>query len=180
MKRRNYTFSLRVEKNDIENLNFKIISEVPKYAFILHDKDFNKETGEIVEPHWHYYIEFTNPRDIKSIAENFDIPVNQIQKVFSKTAILNYLTHCKQPDKYQYNVSDVFTNFDLNAESGVVDVNNEFLDLMKVRDLKMSINDYLKKYSSQISTSNFYNRLKIYEIISKKGVYQKYDSEQEK
>jgi len=100
-KRRNFTFALTQDNERIIDL----VKQLPGYAFIYHDKDKD------AEPHYHYYIEFPNPRSFESVSEDLDIPKNMLQKVFSKQGILSYLTHENEPSKYHYNKSDIITNF---------------------------------------------------------------------
>lgn len=77
------------------------------YAYIKHDKD-----GET--PHYHFYIEFTNPRSIKSVASDIGIPDNMLEKVRSPEAVKLYLTHSdkksQQAGKHLYDFSEVVTN----------------------------------------------------------------------
>jgi len=106
MKTRCVTISL---KQDITPL----IEQYPKWAWILHDKDSSKETGELIEPHYHYYLEFLNQRHLDSIAKEFNIEINMIEVVRDKKGILSYLTHSRHPDKYQYDISEVHANFEI-------------------------------------------------------------------
>lgn len=105
MKRRNYTFALTKDNSRI----IKIVEKFPKYAYIKHDKD----SGEI---HYHYYIEFPNPRSLSSVARELSIPENMLEQVYSKCGILTYLTHENSPEKHHYDLSEVVANFDISKE----------------------------------------------------------------
>ena len=106
MKTRSVTMSL---KQDITPL----VEQYGKHAWILHDKDMNPETGELKEAHYHIYLEFPNPRSITSIANELGIGANFIEVVRNKAGILAYLTHSKSPEKYQYDASEVHSNFEI-------------------------------------------------------------------
>lgn len=164
MKSRNFTFSLKSSANDLNKINELVQNNTHKYAYITHDKDKN-ENNELIESHNHYYIEFTNPRELNSIAKFLDIPPNLIQKVFSKISILNYLTHNNTPEKYQYDYNDIKTNFDIKADCNIIDINQEYVDLQLLKSGLISKNEFLSKYKTQISSSNYFNRLKIYNIV---------------
>ena len=106
IKTRVVTISL---KQDIT----KLVEQYPKYAWILHDKDVHLETGEVKDPHYHIYLEFPNPRSINSIAKEFGIEPNFIEVVRNKQGILAYLTHSRSPEKWQYAVNEVHSNFEI-------------------------------------------------------------------
>lgn len=108
IKRRNYTFALTRDNERV----IKIVEKYPKYAYIKHDKDD-------AEVHYHYYIEFPNPRSIDAVARDLDIPTNMLEAVYNKRGILEYLTHENAQGKHHYDASEVRANFDL-----VTEVNN--------------------------------------------------------
>lgn len=105
IKRRNYTFALTKDNERI----IKIVKKYPKYAYIKHDKDDAEE-------HYHYYIEFLNPRSLQSVANELKIPDNMLEPVYNKKGILQYLTHENAKGKHQYDVSEIQTNMDLITE----------------------------------------------------------------
>ena len=76
---------------------------------INHNKDTN-EKGEIIETHTHVMLAYPNPRKISTIANLLECPDNFIELVKSKPAMLRYLTHIDDPDKFRYDVQEVFTN----------------------------------------------------------------------
>lgn len=77
---------------------------------INHSRDFNVETGEIVEIHTHILIEYETPRKISTVANLLKVEPNFIELVKSKKGMLRYLTHQGESDKTQYSVDDVITN----------------------------------------------------------------------
>lgn len=82
-------------------------NRIRDYAYIKHDKDEN------VTPHWHIAIRLKDTYNTKHIAEWFDVPETQIEKVKGRwTDMLKYLIHRNAPEKYQYEESGVKSNFD--------------------------------------------------------------------
>lgn len=121
-KLRSRTVTISV-KQDITSL----IEQYGKYAWILHDKDTNKETGELIDPHYHIYLEFPNARSLDAVANELGIAPNFVEIVRDKKGILNYLTHNNNPEKYQYDISEVHSNFDIKTST-------EVLTMMSVLD----------------------------------------------
>lgn len=164
MKRRNFTLSIR--QDIIEFI--KQVEQCPQYAWIIHDKDEKcDEHGEItpVEKHVHAYIEFPNPRSFKSVAELLNVPENQVQKVIDKNGILQYLIHKNQPDKYQYNFTDITSNFDLEPFF-MSKSDNLWEDYLKLRRHEISPHEFYLEHKSHIDNQGFAQRLKTYEMIA--------------
>lgn len=83
-----------------------------KIALIVHDKD--KTFGNnLVFPHLHGYIEFSNKRDLSVLALNLGLYPQYIEPSgrgkYGKINSKAYLIHAKSPDKYQYQPSEVET-----------------------------------------------------------------------
>lgn len=162
MKRRNFTLSIN---KDISSLISKV-EQTPYYAWIIHDKDINPETGEIIEPHVHVYLEFKNPRSYASVADQLDVAENMVCKVIDKNGILQYLIHKNQPEKYQYNFTDIHANFDL--EPFFMDKNDNTLwyDFLDLKYGSMTSKEFYTAHKSQIDPNSFYQKLKIFDLIT--------------
>ena len=162
IKRRNYTFSLNVDDTPNLKLIIKVVEKMPKYAYILHDKD-KDDYGHKKKDHYHFYIEFPNPRYLNSIAKDLEIDSNYIEKVYDKKGILNYLTHRNQPEKYQYDIKEVKTNFDIEEEGkDDLDVIEHYRDMRAVRLGLMTPEEYLEKYRMYLLRHcSFYNITRI-------------------
>lgn len=91
-----------------------------KAYVITHDKDENPETGEIVEPHTHFYIEYDTPRKISTVANLFKVETNFVELVSNRKGMLRYLTHLDQETKAKYDSEDVYTNADLDYRTAVL------------------------------------------------------------
>lgn len=95
------------------------VLEPERFAVVLHDKDVNKE-GEPVEPHFHAFMSFRNPRSCSGVAKQLgDKP--QTVAVWDDRPHNGfcYLIHAtdkaRMEGKYQYDPSAVKANFDYAA-----------------------------------------------------------------
>lgn len=92
---------------------------VKDYAYILHDKDENKD-GELKKPHWHICIRFKDSVPTESICNWFGITENYINKIRGRFGdALAYLTHKNATEKYQYLEESVKSNFDFKKEAEI-------------------------------------------------------------
>ena len=87
---------------------------------ITHDKDYNTETGEIVETHTHIYIEYDTPRKITTVARLLGVEPNFIEVVRNKKGVLRYLTHKDQETKAKYDDEQVYTNAEIDYTTAVM------------------------------------------------------------
>lgn len=87
---------------------------------ITHDKDYNSDTGETVEPHTHIYIEYDTPRKITTVARLLDVAPNFIELVRNKKGMLRYLTHKDIETKAKYSDSEVQTNANIDYKTAVM------------------------------------------------------------
>lgn len=163
-KVRYFTFSLTDNNSFIQ----KRINEVynhDKWAYILHDKDNSAE-----RKHYHYYLEFKNPRSFSSIANDLEIPVTMLQKVYNKNAMLDYLTHENDPNKHHYDIADIVSNFDIEDEKkkdNDIDPWTEFQDYLNVKTGIMSVQDWFDKYNYVLcDIKNMNQRQQLYDRMS--------------
>lgn len=76
------------------------------YAYILHDKDFIADTGELKKAHWHVILYFEHAKLLSALAEELQIAPNYIRTEELRKGLF-YLIHRNNKDKYQYSVSEV-------------------------------------------------------------------------
>lgn len=90
----------------------KSISNLKTYCLIVHDKDI-LPSGEPKPPHFHAVLTFGNSKTLDSIAKALKVENQYVNRIKSttKTAQL-YLVHRNNPEKYQYEPCEVFSNFD--------------------------------------------------------------------
>lgn len=85
------------------------------FAAILHDSDVYEsdgaehKKGDLKKPHWHVVIRFS-PNAVWStaVAQDLGIEHNYLEKCRNLNKALLYLVHKDNPDKYQYELADVF------------------------------------------------------------------------
>lgn len=83
----------------------------------LHDKDINPDNTP-KKPHYHVILVYQNPTTYKNVKENvcdyLNCPIPQ--PLESVKGYYRYLTHRDNPEKYQYNESEITTlnGFDIN------------------------------------------------------------------
>ena len=112
MNKRVRSYFLTINKNaecfdNLPDLVAKAIGPRDYFAYILHDMD-TKETGEIVEPHYHLLLVFKNARSFDTIQRIF-IGAH-IEQTLNIVSAVNYLIHNGKPNKYAYNKSAIVTN----------------------------------------------------------------------
>lgn len=108
-----------------ETLQFDTIMEIVKstsfysckYYYILHDKDYNKKTGEIKKAHYHLLIKLDNAISIEKIIKALinergsqEAIENDFSIVKSFKGMVRYLIHKDNPEKEQYKLEEVVTN----------------------------------------------------------------------
>lgn len=112
---------------DCSSLLKSISSSGDSFAYILHDRDsylhdvFDSDSGELLyssgshkKNHVHVVLYYKDARTISSISKQYDIPENMIEIVKSVKGIYRYLVHKDDPEKFQYDISDVVTNISLD------------------------------------------------------------------
>lgn len=112
MNKRVRSYFLTINRNakcfdNLADLVEKAIGPRDYFAYILHDKD-TKETGEVVEPHYHLLLVFKNARSFETIQRLF--VGAHIEETLNIVSAVNYLIHNGKPDKYAYDKSAIVTN----------------------------------------------------------------------
>lgn len=109
---------------DAENYDCDHVLDVLKnyfddWAFILHDKDVIEDSGELKKAHYHWVGSLKNPVLISTVINRLEVPpqaVEYVKKTGDKVnwkGAVRYLVHNVHPEKYQYDVQDVISNFDI-------------------------------------------------------------------
>jgi len=101
----------------------KMLDEIAiNYYFILHDKDINNDTGEIVRPHYH--LVFTTAKRVRlgTILNRISKILNiaklgiTIDVAFNYNYHIRYLIHLDDQNKYQYSINYITTNYEKGLE----------------------------------------------------------------
>lgn len=162
-KCRYFTFSL-VDHNHFVKQKVEEYYSSAKWAYICHDKDKSAE-----HKHYHYVLIFDSPRSFASIANDLEIPVTMLQKVYSKKGILDYLTHENDPNKYHYSPSEITANFDVVEEkkdNSDFDPFQEYQDYWAFKRGEMSSREWFAKYQSVLCyIKNINQRTQLYDRL---------------
>lgn len=117
---RTFTFELYPEWSYFTNIVSHIVKE--KYALILHDKDTN-DNGEIKKEHVHVVVKYGGKRTLSSVRNEYAKYglENRFVDTCNERAMLRYLVHLDNPEKYQYSKNEIDTNMKSECESAWAD-----------------------------------------------------------
>lgn len=117
MKLRMCEIVQQLEYIDLDYIE-KVLNEkvcIKDWAYIIHGKDTN-EKGDLKSPHIHLALRFKDSYDTKHISQWFNVGEQYVSKVKGRwNDVLKYLTHANAPDKYQYDVDEVVSNFEFKS-----------------------------------------------------------------
>lgn len=121
---RSWGFILPADWPNVDEI-LKLAREVSvKHYYILHDSDFDMETGELKKAHYHVIMSFKTPRHLKTISNYFSdyqqFKPNSFERIRNITGAKRYLIHLDDGDKHRYDACEVITN-DKNLVDQLVD-----------------------------------------------------------
>lgn len=136
-----------------------------RWAYIDHEPDDEDGT-----PHTHFYIEVNGSYKLKTIANRLGIEPNFVQFADNPRTCIRYLTHIDFPDKKQYNVSDIITNFPSLLKTNFVDqfddsVESLFADLDKFFSGVITREEFINLHIVSIQKMPFMNQVRLYSIL---------------
>lgn len=169
---RAYTWSL-ISYATIEELE-RLFREAKHWAYCIHDKDVNEESGELKERHIHVLVTFEKHQSFPQICALIDSNQNTLgecrRKCGDKWINLNvqclydYLIHYSYTDKYQYDESERVVDdgsYWARYEKGKRPTGDEFLadlldEYMNERDLLQTMakkygRDFIKNYERYVA-----------------------------
>jgi hypothetical protein len=169
IRTRNFSLVTYVSMADIEN--YCKLPHVKNYAYILHDKDI-KEDGSLKEPHIHVVLSYHNARTRSAVLADFkDFSQNTlVEECIELEGCLDYLTHKRNPDKFQYPVDCVKTNFGYYRGDYTTEDNTAYclvMDIMK----GLSRLQLLRKYGRDFAI----NRDKYYGLATEIAQEEEYE-----
>ena len=85
-------------KVDIQQTCMKY-STIKQWCYINHDKDDTR-------PHYHIYLFFSYPVDMYKVADWFQVPINFIEKIKSRTQALLYLIHGDEKEPINFTMEN--------------------------------------------------------------------------
>ena len=142
-------------------------SRVSKYFYALHDKDLDKD-GKLKKLHYHIYLKFKDSVDTDTIISGTNIKPNMVEKIRGRWGdCILYITHTNRPDKHQYGVDIVKSNFNFKEEheKQVKNIGN------KRTRTRTQIEELI--YTGEITRNNLFQSVNIHEYV-------KYDKDIEK
>lgn len=150
MNKRYYTIELILYTDNKKHM--KLLNDLCyqyNYAWILHDKDTNDD-GSLKKEHIHLLIFFDNARWSNSILKEINIDnKNLIEFRENKANAIQYLIHSNNFNKYQYNISDIYSNINIDI----------YFNNLKDEETKniSIIYDYIFNYKGILYYCNIYN-----------------------
>ena len=160
-----------------------LFNKIEKYCYILHDKDIN-EDGTPKHSHYHLFLQFNTKVDLSVIAKAFGQPENFIKRIEAKSynGAVHYCIHLKEPNKFQYSVDEVKSNFDYKKY--IEDLKNQVTKTKRLSQIREGIENgkirrfNLYDYISMEEYARYYNSIERYFkyrdiILSKKQIQKK-------
>lgn len=155
LRGKNWTITLYPEQgNEQDMITLDYITKNFNYAYILHDKDINKKTGELKKEHIHVVIKLENARALQSIAKELNIEENRLEKVRNIRKIIRYLIHLDNKEKYQYEKEQIKTNI-WNEIEKYFQNETEGSEILSIYEYIYSIDRYL--YFHEVLEYALYN-----------------------
>ena len=103
------------------------------YAYIYHDKDLKDDLSDFKKGHFHFQIYMKNQKSISSMSKLFQISENYIQYIYDKKKAIRYLLHADNNDKYNYDIFEIKSNFDITPYFNNL-VSNESIEMEIIFD----------------------------------------------
>lgn len=122
-----------------------------QYAYILHDKDANDD-GEIKKAHCHVVVKYGGYRTLSSVQNEYAMlgMDKRFVNTCNKRAMLRYLIHKDNPEKFQYKESEIKTNMPDEVELALKDIVTSEVAFYQ-------INKYIEESDKKITQSDLNN-----------------------
>ena len=125
--------------------DYLVILEELHIPFILspwHDKDINRQTGELKKAHKHRAFFFDSLKSYKQVSELIKDKLNgpsHVEVVQSPKGLFDYFTHAENKDKTQYDLNDIEVGCGFNLDKFLVEMNSddfmqEVVDIIEQND----------------------------------------------
>lgn len=148
-KKRNWTFVLYPESAPQDWFERLKLSGLMSAISPLHDKDVNP-TGEKKKAHYHVLLVYSGPTTYNAVAKftaslNATIP----QPLESLRGMYRYFTHKDNPEKYQYEESEIVTVNGFNI-ADLVELTKSEVNELKKNILKLVRDVNITEYSDLV------------------------------
>ena len=149
VKKRNWTFVLYPESAPSDWKEQLKLCGLMSAISPLHDKDLNP-TGEAKKAHYHVLLVYSGPTTYNAVAKftaslNATIP----QPLESVRGMYRYFTHKDNPEKYQYDESDISTINGFNI-ADLVELTKSEVNELKACVLSLIRSVNIKEYSDLV------------------------------
>lgn len=146
---------------------------------IKHDKDVytddtdDHKAGEIEKEHFHFVVRYKNAHYLVSFAKSLGIDPRFVKTGNSYKGCVRYLLHLDDPDKYQYERSEL-VGFSVPEALKLLDDEPQELKAFRIRDFIYHYNGYLEDDTLFVwcYTNGVLNVLNRYRGLLEKLVYQ--------
>lgn len=146
MKKRNWAFVLYPESAPFDWKDILQRTGLSVAVSPLHDKDLNPD-GEPKKAHYHVIVCYSGPTSfnvVKSLCDSLSCPIPQpLEQV---RGYYRYFTHKDNPEKYQYDESDIFSINGFNI-SDYVELTKSEVSEIKLRIVELIRNLDFLEYS---------------------------------
>ena len=105
-----WTFIMYRDSAPSDYLDILDGTQVPYALSPWHDKDVNKETGELKKPHKHGVLFFDSLKSYSQVSELLTEKLHtpsHVEIVMSASGLYNYFTHAENPEKTKYDPNDI-------------------------------------------------------------------------
>lgn len=137
---------------------------VVEVCYCLHDKDVKDEVD--LKPHYHVVFRFKNPIQYQTLLNRYSLPAScvNLPDTSSKGSqsfrrMVRYLIHADSPKKYQYDLSSIVSNFDINQffDQASSDLQSSaFLDLLDAVSTKGASRRSVALYATSSGLLSYY------------------------
>ena len=117
--------------------HYRDVLENMHIPFVLspwHDKDINKETGELKKAHKHGALYFDSLKSYSQVSDlltkNLNTPAH-VEPVMSPKGMYDYFTHAENPEKTPYDINQIETGCGFEIDKFLISNNSdEFLSMV--------------------------------------------------
>lgn len=142
-----------------------------KYWYIFHDRDLD-DNGQVKKKHLHLVCYDDSPNFITKGIKNFEgatLP-NLVEGCRNGRACIRYLVHKDDPQKQQYDITEVVTNSPQQLTSALADsdtIVGLYQSYEELRTGKISVGDFIQRYKQELSSMNFYQQISTFNLLHK-------------
>lgn len=111
--------------------NYLDILEEMHIPFVLspwHDKDVNKETGELKKAHKHGVLFFDSLKSYSQVSDVLTSKLNtpaHVEIVMSPKGMYDYFIHAENPEKTRYNIEDIESGCGFELDKFLIENNSD-------------------------------------------------------